>query len=46
MTVERVPALLADYGPDTMLLLGGSLLVAGEALFERARAFVSMVQGQ
>ncbi len=44
MTVERVPALLADYGADTMLLIGGSLLVAGDALLERTRRFVSMVQ--
>jgi ribulose-bisphosphate carboxylase large chain len=41
MTVERVPELRATYGDDTMLLIGGGLLSAGEALLERAREFVN-----
>lgn len=46
MTVERVPELIEFYGPDTMLLIGGSLLQAGEALLERTRAFVGQVAAQ
>lgn len=45
MTVERVPELVRFYGADVMLLIGGSLLQAGDArdpaLAERTRAFVS-----
>lgn len=41
MTVERVPELVRFYGADVMLLIGGSLLRAGDALAERTREFVS-----
>lgn len=45
MTVERVPELVRFYGADVMLLIGGSLLQAGDArdpaLAERIRAFVA-----
>ena len=41
MSVERVPEMIADYGRDVMLLVGGGLLSAGDALPERARAFVA-----
>ena len=41
MTVERVPELLGFYGTDVMLLIGGSLLLAGDRLLERTRAFVA-----
>jgi ribulose-bisphosphate carboxylase large chain len=44
MTVERVPEMLADYGRDVMLLIGGGLLTAGAALPERAAAFVAAVR--
>lgn len=44
MTVERIPEMLADYGTDTMLLIGGGLLVARERLLERAREFVAAVR--
>jgi len=44
MTVERVPEMIAAYGPDTMLLVGGGLLVAKERLLERAREFVAAVR--
>jgi ribulose-bisphosphate carboxylase large chain len=44
MTVERVPEMLETYGPDTMLLIGGGLLTAGERLLERSREFVAAVQ--
>ena len=44
MSVERVPEMIADYGRDTMLLIGGGLLAAGDRLPERARAFVSAVR--
>ena len=46
MTVERVPEMLRFYGRDVMLLIGGSLLVAGDGspelapeLLARTRAF-------
>ncbi|MFO1309749.1 MAG: RuBisCO large subunit C-terminal-like domain-containing protein [Burkholderiales bacterium] len=41
MSVERVPELRETFGDDTMLLVGGSLLVAGDALEARCRAFVA-----
>lgn len=43
MAVERVPEMIADYGSDTMLLIGGGLLAAGEALAARSREFVARV---
>lgn len=46
MTVERVPEMIAGYGNDTMLLIGGALLSAGERLPERAREFVAAVHGR
>ena len=45
LAVERVPQLLRFYGDDVMLLIGGSLLAAGDALYERARGFVEVVHG-
>ena len=45
MTLERVPELLDFYGPDTMLLIGGSLLSAGAALTEATARFVAAVAG-
>jgi ribulose-bisphosphate carboxylase large chain len=44
MTVERVDEMIDFYGPDTMLLIGGGLLTAGEALLERSREFVAKVK--
>jgi ribulose-bisphosphate carboxylase large chain len=44
MSVERVPELLAFYGVDTMLLIGGSLYRAGPALLDRSREFVHAVR--
>ena len=46
MSVERVPELLGFYGPDTMLLIGGSLYQAGERLFDRTREFVEAVAAE
>ncbi|HEX3466670.1 MAG TPA: RuBisCO large subunit C-terminal-like domain-containing protein [Candidatus Elarobacter sp.] len=44
MRLDRVDELLAFYGPDTMLLIGGNLLLAeGEALLTRAHEFVAKV---
>lgn len=43
MSVERVPELVREYGRDTVLLIGGSLLIARERLAERSRAFVEAV---
>jgi len=45
MTVERVPEMLASYGTDVMLLIGGGLLSAKERLLERSREFVAAVKG-
>jgi ribulose-bisphosphate carboxylase large chain len=43
MSVERVPELKRDYGRDVMLLIGGSLLIARERLYERSLQFVQAV---
>jgi len=43
LAVERVPELLDVYGRDAMLLIGGSLLMAGDDLGGRARTFVDAV---
>jgi ribulose-bisphosphate carboxylase large chain len=43
MTVERVSEMIATYGNDTMLLIGGGLLSAREHLLERSRAFCKAV---
>jgi ribulose-bisphosphate carboxylase large chain len=41
--VDRVAELLAFYGPDCILLIGGSLYEAGDALFDRTKALVDEV---
>jgi ribulose-bisphosphate carboxylase large chain len=47
MRLDRVEELLAFYGPDTMLLIGGNLLLAeGDKLLARARDFVAAVSAQ
>ena len=43
MTVERAGEMIATYGIDTMLLVGGGLLSARERLLERTREFVRVV---
>ncbi len=43
MAVARVPEILDFYGPDTMLLIGGSLLAAREALTAETAAFTKRV---
>ena len=43
MGVERVAEMLATYGGDTMLLIGGGLLSARDRLLERSREFVRAV---
>jgi ribulose-bisphosphate carboxylase large chain len=45
MTIDRVPEMRQGYGHDTMLLIGGGLLTAGDELLERAREFVARVAG-
>ena len=42
MVLARVPELLDFYGPDTILLIGGSLLAARERLTEEVAAFVDL----
>jgi ribulose-bisphosphate carboxylase large chain len=44
MTPQRVPEMLDFYGADTMLLIGGGLLVARDRIVEETRAFVSAVR--
>ena len=44
MSVARVPEMLAAYGSDTMLLIGGALLEARERLLDRSREFVEAVR--
>ncbi len=44
MTVDRVDEMVATYGRDTMLLIGGGLLSARDQLLDRAREFVRKVQ--
>lgn len=41
--VERVGELVEFYGPDCILLVGGSLYQAGDALFARTRELVDQV---
>jgi ribulose-bisphosphate carboxylase large chain len=43
MTRARVPEMLDFYGPDVMLLIGGSLLAAGDRLTEETARFVAGV---
>jgi len=43
ITLDRVPELLDFYGPDTMLLIGGNLLLARERIAEEAAAFAAAV---
>jgi ribulose-bisphosphate carboxylase large chain len=43
MTVERTRELVDFFGVDTMLLIGGSLLSAGDRLLDRTRAFTEAV---
>ena len=44
MRVDRVEEMIEAYGADVMLLIGGNLLEAREAMPERARAFVERVR--
>ena len=43
ITLNRVTELLDFYGPDTMLLIGGNLLLAQERITEESAAFVGAV---
>lgn len=43
MQVDRVQEMIDFYGDDTILLIGGSLYMAGDALLERSRTFVQNV---
>jgi ribulose-bisphosphate carboxylase large chain len=43
MRLERVEELLEFYGPDTMLLIGGNLLIDHDRILERTREFVDRV---
>ena len=43
MTLDRVPGILDFFGPDTMLLIGGGLLAAGDRLTAEAVALQARV---
>lgn len=43
MSVDRAAEIVADYGRDSMLLIGGALLAAPEQLSERSIEFVNAV---
>ena len=43
MKLERIEELVGFYGEDTMLLIGGDLLIAGDRLLERGRQFAARV---
>lgn len=43
MTPDRVPEMLEFYGNDTMLLIGGGLLAAGDRMTAEAARFVERV---
>lgn len=45
MTVERVPEMLETYGTDSMFLIGGALLAAGDGMPIACREFVAKVRG-
>ncbi len=45
MALSRVPEMLDFYGPDTMLLIGGSLLSARDRLTEETAAFARRAAG-
>ena len=45
MLLGRVDELLDFYGSDSMLLIGGNLLIARERLLDRSREFVDAVAG-
>ena len=44
MTVERAPEIVKFFGNDVILLIGGSLLEAGEKLLEKTQAFTDSVR--
>jgi ribulose-bisphosphate carboxylase large chain len=44
--LERVDEVTAFYGSDVMLLIGGSLYEAGDALEQRTRMFVERLRGE
>ena len=44
MTTERVEEMLAFYGHDVMLLIGGALLDAKEQMTAATRAFTDKVR--
>jgi ribulose-bisphosphate carboxylase large chain len=44
MTLERIREILDFYGRDTMLLIGGDLLSAGDRITEAAERFVQAIE--
>ncbi|ABC22798.1 5-methylthioribulose-1-phosphate isomerase [Rhodospirillum rubrum] len=45
MSLARVPEMIATYGPDVIVLIGGNLLEARDRLTEETAAFVASVAG-
>ena len=44
MTFEQLPRMCADYGPDTVLLIGGALIGHGQDLEASTRAFLDVMR--
>ena len=44
MKVERAEEMISFFGLDTVLLIGGSLLEAAEAILARTQALVASVE--
>ena len=44
MRIDRVPELLAFYGPETVFLIGGDLMSAGPEIIENCRTFRRLVE--
>ena len=45
MTLQRTNEILDFYGPDTLLLIGGNLLLAGDTITAETRRFTQAVAG-
>ena len=44
MSFEQLPRMCADYGPDTVLLIGGALIGHGEDLEASTRSFLDIIR--
>ncbi len=44
MTYDSLPSLIQDYGPDTVLLVGGALQAHGERMIDSTREFRARIE--